>query len=332
MLRRRPLNLLLLVPLLCMPLSQIAAQHQMGNIHIYVTYPDDRVPSGQMLVQLISGSNGDQIGVTYTNDRGAATFVNVAVGNYHVAVSGEGILPTQSDSFEIDERKSTQSLLVRVQPAKNGEANSAKASGATISAGDLKLPKKASKEFDKATTLIARQEWQAAIDQLNKALALYPGYAEAYNNLGVVYAHLGDPNKEREALQKAVAANDHFAPALVNLARLEMKEQNYAAAEAHLTQATSADPIDAPALVLLAQAQLLDRHYEDAIVSAGKVHALSHGQYAVVHYVAARACERLNRFPDAMNEFNLFLSEEPTGDRANAARQEMATIQKQLAP
>jgi tetratricopeptide (TPR) repeat protein len=206
------------------------------------------------------------------------------------------------------------------------------ASSATVSASDLKVPKKASQEFDKATKLIAKHEWQAAIEQLNKAVALYPGYAEAYNNLGVMYARVGDSKKEQEALQKAVAADDHFAPALVNLARLEMKEYNFGAAEAHLNQATAVDPTDARALVLLAQAQLLDRHYEGAIASAGKVHAMSHGPYAVVHYVAARACERLNRLLDAVTELNLFLAEEPNGERADAARLEMGTIQKQLAP
>ena len=321
----------LLALFLCIPLSWSAAQHQAGNVHVYVTFPDDRAVTAQVKVGLISGTSGAQIDQLFTNDRGEATFLNVSLGNYHVAVSGQGIQATQSDSFEVDERKSTQSVLVRVQPAA-GSAEATHSGGGTVSASDLKLPKKASKEFDKATKLIAKQDWQAAIDQLNKALAIYPAYAEAYNNLGVVYAHLGDPNKEREALQKAVAADAHFAPALVNLARLDMKEQNYAAAETHLNQATAADPTDMRALVLLAQVQLLDHHYEDAIASADKVHALSHGQYAVVHYMAARACERLNRLPDAMNEFNIFLTEEPNGDRANAARQEMAAIQKQLAP
>jgi tetratricopeptide (TPR) repeat protein len=329
MIRYRPLALLL--PLLSLPFSQVTAQHQAGNVHVYVTYPDDRAVTAQVKVGLISGTSGAQVEELFTNDRGEATFVNVALGNYHVSVSGQGIQSTQSDSFEVDERKSTQSVLVRVQPAaENGEASAAKGSGATVSANDLQVPKKASKEFDKATKLIAKQDWQSAINQLNKALAIYPGYAEAYNNLGVVYAHLGDPNKEREALQKAVAADAHFAPALVNLARLDMKEKNYAAAETHLNQATAADPTDMPALVLLAQVQLLDHHYEDAIASADKVHGMSHGSFAVVHYLAARAWERLNRLPDAVSEFNLFLSEEPTGDRANAARQEMAAIQKQL--
>jgi len=333
LLQHPPLALLLLplLPLLLLPLSQAAAQHQSGNILVRVTYPDDRAVSGQLKVGLISGSNGNQIAQTFTDDRGEARFLNVALGNYHVSVSGQGIQATQSETFEVDERKGTQSVLIRVQPAAaNGEANPSNAGGPTVSTSDLKVPKKASQEFDKATKLIAKQQWQKAIDQLNKALALYPAYAEAYNNLGVVYARLGDPDNEREALQKAIAANDRFAPALVNLARVEMKEQNFAAAEAHLNQATAVHAADPRTLALLAQAQLLDHHYEDAIATAGKVHAMSHDSYAVVHYVAARACERLNRLPDAVNELKLFLTEEPSGERATAARQELAAIQKQL--
>jgi len=330
MVQHRPLTLLLPL-LLCLSFAQISAEHQGGNIHVYVTYPDDRVPGGQLRVVLISGSNGDAIGEMFTNDRGEATFLNVAIGNYHVSVSGDGIQAIQSDTFQVDERKVTQSILVRVQPAAaNGNANATKADDSTVSVSDLKVPKKASQEFDKATKLIAKQEWQKAIEQLNKALALYPANVQAYNNLGVVYARLGDAAKERDALQKATAANEHFAPALVNLARLEIREHNFAAAEADLTKAVAADPMDVRTLTLLAQAQLLDVHYEDAIASARKVHALPHNSYALVHYVSARACERLHRLSEAVSELGLFLSEEPTGERASAARQEMAAIQQQL--
>jgi len=321
----------LLLPLLCLPVSELVAQRQGGNLHVYVTYPDDRAPTEQMKVELISASTGMQAGETYTNDHGGAQFTNVPTGSYQLSVTGQNVEATVGDRFDVDPRKGTQSVFVRVKPiAVNGEANAANAGGPTISASDLRVPEGASKEFDKAAKLIAKQEWQKAIDPLNRAVALYPDYAEAYTNLGVVYARLGDSQKEREALQKAIAVNDHFAPAFVNLARLEIKDHNFAAAETHLKQATSIDPTDAQSLALLAQVQLLDHHYEDAIANAGKVHSLSHKAYALVHYVAARACERLNRLPDAVAQFKLFLTEEPSGERATAARQEMAAIQKQL--
>ena len=323
----RPLVLLLL-PLLYFPVSPALAQLKIGNVHVRVTFPDDRAPTVQLKVVLLG--DGNQVAETFTNDNGQAQFLNVAIGNYQVSVSGSGIQTTTSDMFEVDARKGTQSVFVRVKPAEATEAKTVKGEKATVAANDLKVPKKASQAFDKATKLIAKQQWQPAIDQLNKALALYPSYAEADNNLGVVYARMGDTVKEREAFQKAAAANDHFAPAFVNLARLEMKEHNFRAAEADLNKATSADPTDVRTLALLAQAQLLDIHYEDAIASAHKVHALPHNSYALVHYVAARACERLHRLSEAVSELALFLREEPTGERASAARQEMAALQQQL--
>jgi tetratricopeptide (TPR) repeat protein len=331
MLRHRNLSFLLL-PLLCLPLSQLAAQRGGGNLQVYVTYPNDRAPTEQLKIGLISGTNGTQLENTYTDDHGSAHFLNVPAGTYQLSVSGQSIQATVSDMFDVDTRRTTQSITVRVKPVEaDSEADARSAGNPTVSAGDLKVPEQASKEFDKATQLIAKEQWQKAIDQLNKALALYPAYAEAYTNLGVVYARMGDAGKEREALQKAIAANDHFAPALVNLARLEMKDHNFAAAEGHLNQATAADPADLRTLTLLAQAQLLDHHYADAITTAGKVHTISHdSSYAMVHYVAARACERMNRLADAVTEFKLFLAEEPPGERATAASLEMAAIQKQL--
>ena len=52
MLHHRPLVLLLL-PFLCFPVSPAIAQIKIGNIHVHVTYPDDRAPTVQLKVVLI---------------------------------------------------------------------------------------------------------------------------------------------------------------------------------------------------------------------------------------------------------------------------------------
>jgi tetratricopeptide (TPR) repeat protein len=331
----RPRRIFSVLPFfaILLPLSSaVFAQMQTGNVHVYVTDQDERASNLQMKVALISGSNGNQVSQTMTNDHGQANFEGVMIGNYHVVVSGADIQTTESEEFEVDARKGAQSIFVKVRPnAQNGEIHGG-AGGPTVSAGDFKIPKKAAQEFDKAGELIANQQWQKALDHLNKALAIYPNYAQAYTNLGVVYARLGQPDKEREALLKATAANDHFAPAFVNLARLEMRLHNFAAAEGDLQKAISAGAADAASMVLLAQAQLLNLHYEDAIVSARKVHAMFPGSHAVVHYVAARACERLQRFSDAVSELKFFLAEEPSGPLTTSARQELAAVQKLKAP
>lgn len=323
--------------LLRVPLSLVlvvlgaSAQGRSGNIHVYVTFPDDRAPSEQVKVELISGTNGDRVTETFTNDHGQAQFLGVAIGNYHVVVSGEGIQTTESDTFTVDDRKATQSIFVRVRPnVDDREINRGAAGASTVAASNLRIPAKASKEFDKATELMSKQEWQKAIERLNKALALDPNYAQAYNNLAVAYARLGDSDRERQALQKAVVANDHFAPAFVNLGQMEMRLHNFTAAEDALQKATSVDPGDVRTLVLLAQAELLNTHFQEVIATAHKVHAMSHASFARIHYVAARACEKLNRLSEAVNELKLFLHEEPSGPLTAAATQELAAIQREI--
>lgn len=329
MVRLYPL-LLLSVPAFCLLLIPCAnAQLKTGNVNVHITFPNDSAPNQQLKVDLISGSSGNRVAETFTNDRGEAQFSNVVIGNYHVVVSGENVQTTQSEEFEIDSRKVAQSILVRVRPSAEAEGNTA--SGApTVSAANLKIPKKASKEFDKATELMSKQQWQKAIEHLNKALVIYPNYAQAYTNLGVAYARLGDSAKEREALQKAVSADDHFAPAFVNLGQMEMKQHNFSAAEADLDKAVGVDPTDVHTLVLLAQAALLNSHYQEVIAMAQKVHAMSHTSFASIHYVAARACERLNRLSDAVSQLKLFLSEEPSGPLTAPARQELAALQNTI--
>jgi len=176
----------------------------------------------------------------------------------------------------------------------------------------------------------AKGNWQKALERVNKAIAICPHYAEAYNNLGVVYDHLGDRVRNREALQQAVNLNDHLAPAYVNLARIAIVDRDFPQAEALLNKATAIDPADPPTMVLLANAELLNQHYDQALAVCRKAHSIG-GTHALVHYVAARVFEHENRPAEALAELQVFLSEEPSGPRADEARNEMAELQQRVA-
>jgi tetratricopeptide (TPR) repeat protein len=299
-----------------------------GNVKVRVTYRNDRATTVRAKDQLMSSASNNPLAEGFTNDQGMVEFLKVGVGNYHVLVTGGDIEDTDSGVFEVDERKSTQFLLVPVRRIE--EANSTATSKTpTVAAADLNIPQNARKEFDKASDLIVKQEWKKAIEHLNRALQIYPKYPEAYNNLGVAYSRLRDRVHEREALQKAIELNDHFAVALVNLARMEIAAGDFPSAETYLNKATAADPNNVQTLTLLANVQLLDKHYDDAIASMRKVHAMPHETYALVHYIAARAFEHENRPLDAISEFQTFLKEEPSGAKAEAVRKEMAVLESQ---
>ena len=257
------------------------------------------------------------------NEHCEVDFMNVPTGTYQLKVSGVGFASVDDT---ISAENGSPDFEVKVRRTNDPAGTLAGPANAFVSASDLAIPTKAQKEFDKAQGWIDHQDFNKAIQALNQAIAIYPSYAGAYNNLGVVYSRMGDHQKEREALQHAISINDHFAPAYVNLGRMAITAGNFTGAESELGKASSYDPTDTMTLVLLAYSQFMDKHYDLAIATAHHAHELA-GQHAFAHQLAARAYEQKRDGVNAIAELELFLKEEPTGQRADIARKEMAQVQ-----
>jgi tetratricopeptide (TPR) repeat protein len=278
-------------------------------------------------VSLMSIS-GAHVAQDLTNAECEVYFGNVAAGSYHVAVSGTGIEQSDSGTFDFD---STGHQDVEVNIKHAGLVNQSGPTGPAsplVAAVDLSIPERARKEFDKANQFVTKGNWQRAIERVNKAIAIYPRYAQAYNNLGVAYGHLGDRVRNIEALQRAISLNDHFTAAYLNLARVAIVDRDFSQAEVLLDKATAIDPADSQILGALANMELLNHHYEQALATCRRAHSTARGVHAVVHYVAARIFEQENRPLDALAELRVFLSEEQSGPRADAARKEMTALQQ----
>lgn len=197
---------------------------------------------------------------------------------------------------------------------------------AFVSVSDLAAPERARKEVEKANQSIAKQNWTRARDRLNKAISFYPSYASAYNNLAVAYAHLGDVDRERRSLEKAIALDDHYSLAHLNLGRMDIEQGKLPEAEMALNKAATLAPQDPRALVLLSYCQFLQKHFDDVIATMYEAHKLS-APHAFVHRAAARAFEQKRQFDRAATELNLFLQEQPAGPAAEAARKELEIVQ-----
>lgn len=296
-----------------------------GNVRVHVVYSNERAAGRHLRVRLMNGAGGETVADYFTTDNGNVEFNGVPIGTYHIVVSGDGIEEADSGQFEVDRRKISQSIFITVHPV---NASPGAPASQSVAAVDLNVPDDARKEFDKATKAMTDQDWASAQQRLSHAIELYPQYALAYSNLGLVYAHMKDPAREREALEKAIKLDDHMVPASVNLAKMCFREGDSVRAESLLENAVRADPANVEALALLAQAQLLNKQFDAAIASVHGVHAMPHANFAVVHYIAARALERENRPQDAIVELQVFLKEESSGARADQVRKEMAQLQK----
>jgi tetratricopeptide (TPR) repeat protein len=254
------------------------------------------------------------------NEQCEVDFANLPSGTYHVEISGQGF--SQTDEFITTTNLSTD---LEVEIKGGNDPMTAAPAGPTVSAADLSVPAKALKAFDKSNALINRQDFPNAIQSLNRAIAIYPSYAAAYNNLGAIYARLGDRDKEREALEKAIRLDSHLAAAYLNLGRMHIAAKDFPAAEAALQQAVANNPTDPIGLVLLSYCQFEDHHLDDAIASSHRAHALK-GGHASVHLIAAKSFEQKHDAPGAIAELEVFLKEEPTGERADQARKDLQIL------
>ena len=258
------------------------------------------------------------------NEQCEADFVNVPAGSYHLIVSGNTIADTDSGAIDMNPPASGE-LEVKVKRAGELEANYGVPASALVSASDLGVPVRARKELDRANEMMAKQDLTRAMQELRKAIAIYPACAVAYNNLGVIYGRLGDHEREREALQKAISINDRFALAYVNLGKMNIGAGDFPGAEMALNKAAGFDSADALTLILLAYAELMDRRFDEAVAASRKAHALDK-PHALVHRLAANALEQERQVAGAIAELELFLAEEPTGPSADAARKELAEV------
>jgi Tfp pilus assembly protein PilF len=317
--------LVFFIAVLILP-SSVSAQERGGNLKVRVTFTDGHPCNLRVMVRLMLSAGSTPIAENYADESGIIDFDDIAVGNYHLVVSGDGIVETDSGLFEVDNRKGTQFQTVTVR--RTDEDSPSQPSAATVSVAQMTIPKSAHKLFAKASDSIALQDWKKAIDQLDKAVALYPQYVQAYTNLGVVYHRMGEREKERLALEKAISLDDHYAPAWINLGWMAIAQQNFPAAEGALDKASALDPNNAQALLMLANVELMNLHYDQAIANCRKVHSLGPDPHALVHFIAARAFEHESRLHDAAAELKTFLKEEPSGVRADAARKELVKLER----
>ncbi len=99
--------------------------------------------------------------------------------------------------------------------------------GTTISATTLNAPKDAKKAYEKGIQAMHKKKLDEAQKQLEKAVQIYPQYAAAWHELGVVYQEKNNLAQAREAYGKALAADSKFMKPYLQLALIAARERKW---------------------------------------------------------------------------------------------------------
>jgi len=199
-------------------------------------------------------------------------------------------------------------------------------SEATVSKYDLKAPGKARNEYTRALRSLAKNDLPGAVDSLKKAISIYPKYVAAYNALGYAYYQLKDYELARQQFMQAIQLDDHLSSSYLNLGRAQLALGDNPAAQTSMEKASSIAPLDTQLLMALTYTQYLNHDYQNAIKTTKRAHSQSHPDTAIVHYYAAGSWQALHDLPEARNELETFLTEDPKSPMAEAAQRVVQQI------
>jgi len=99
--------------------------------------------------------------------------------------------------------------------------------GTTISATTLQAPKDARKAHEKGVEALRKKKLDEAQKQLAKAVQIYPQYAAAWYQLGMVHQEQKRVEEARQAYQQSLAADARFMKPYLQLALLAVQERKW---------------------------------------------------------------------------------------------------------
>lgn len=286
------------------------------------------LPSGQPVSErcrIILSSLTSHGLVLYTDNAGGFGFVGLGEGVYTIEVSGNPKL-YETVTQEVRLIRGTHA---RLNIALRERASPARSTGAVVSVAELdpNVPGPAKKEFEKATNLVEEGKFNEAIELFKRAIAIYPGYLMARNDLGVQYTRLKRFPEAIEQFEAAIEINPRSFNPRLNMGIALVEHKKYVDAIAHLNAAASINGSSAAAHLYLGIASV--ETDELVAAEAALTAALNLGgeeEYSVAHYYNAQIHLKKGEREGAIRELKAYLKRSPTGENATRARQLLATL------
>ena len=282
-----------------------------------VTLPNGRPASGALV--RISTASGMPREI-FATDAGRFEFPGMEAGAYVLdakSVSDPGLV---ADSVETDTtRTATGNLSVNLILRESSPSTSGNYKPGIISVEDRaqKIPKEAKRAFAQALKFKEKNEPDKALENLSRAIQLYPDYYQALaerGDLSVFQRRLDDAATD---FAQALKINAHYAPALRGAGYCKLEQGEFAEAVRDFEQSISADPTNAGTHLLLGVANLQLDQLDAA--KAELLKALSFNPpplRAHIHLANLYAKEQL--YEQAADELRKYLDAEPViKDRAN---------------
>lgn len=260
-------------------------------------------------------------------DGGAFSFAGLREGNYTIEVIGDAdkFLPTFQHVYLTRNGRTYLSIVMLEKPTPANKEDEA----GVVSVDELgKVPDAAKKKVEQAVSLVGKGEADEAIRHYKQALAIYPNYILARNDLGVLYMKLRNLGEAAAQFEEALKiAPKAFNPRL-NLGIVRIEEKNYPGAIEEIQEALSINSSHPAPYLYLGIARFEAGQMPEALRELSKAIDMGGNDYALAHYYTALIYIKTGKDAEAARALNAYLEAAPNGGEADNARM----LLKQIAP
>ncbi len=296
-----------------------------GNNFIVGTvfWPSGRPINVRMPIKLVSMTRGDVM--ANTDDSGRFIFSKVGAGNYFIVIDREQDFETVSQQVDVTTSRNpvpqTYTVSVRLtEKVKTGMKP------AVIDETSLGIPKRAFEFFKKAGSLSAAGDHKGAVEQLEHAIAVYPNFFSAYNEMGVQYMQMNDLEKADEALKMALKIKPDGYEPLVNRGITLFRLKHYADAEALLRGAIAVKDQSPVAHYYMGRTLISLEKYEAAENELNRAIKLGGDDMKEGHRMLANLFIRTGDDQKAIKELGLYLKLVPDAPDAENLRKVISQL------
>ncbi len=200
----------------------------------------------------------------------------------------------------------------------------------SVSLAELMVPQNAQNEFGKAMKELGRSRPDAAMPHLEKAVALYPHFAAAWNQIGQIYFERGLKEKAVTAFEQATVSDPQYIPPLVGLATIEIQDRDWEKGIATAQKALEVDSSVGLVNFLVAVGNYNMNNLEAAELSAQAAEKDPNAPLPQVHALLSQIYVQKQDYPQALTHMRTYLEQSPDGPYAEQFKQDIADIEQWL--
>lgn len=295
-------------------------------IHGRVTLPSGFGMEGYARITL--SNQQSVLSTLYTNNSGEFQIRNLSEGTYYVRAE------IKDENFEAASAKVSlgRGLMVdlTLELKEKKSATLIRLANRVVSAAELQqaVPQPAKKEYNLGVKLSSKGNSVQAADHFEKAVAIFPEYIAARNDLGAQYLKLNRLDEAEKHFALVLARDPKNFNAKFNTGLVMFERHDYRTAIAHLNDAIVIDSSRPVARLWIGIAELELGDLQKAEDDLTKALVMGANDCVAAHYHLARVYLSRGDVAAASRSLHAYLHDAPRGEYANEAKELARRIEK----